>query len=157
VDIRLTSTVEIFHYGLRVASHPRSFLADQPTTIAEHRPKAHQPYLEWTPSRLPGWANAAGPNTAELFRQILATKPHPEMGSRSCLGLVRLSGKHTSEHLEAAAARARRFGAYSFAGVESILRHRLESQPLPDVAAEPQPAGTVHSNIRGAAYFASLQ
>jgi transposase len=158
VDIRLTaSTVEIFYDGLRVASHPRSFVADKSTTVPEHRPKAHQQYLEWTPSRLLGWADAAGPNTAELFRQILAAKPHPEMGYRSCLGLVRLSGKHTSERLEAAAARALHFGAYSFASVESILRHRLENQPLPDVAAEPQPAAIAHSNIRGAAYFDALQ
>lgn len=79
------------------------------------------------------------------------------MGYRSCLGLVRLGGKHTTERLEAAAARALHFAAYSFASVESILRHRLESQPLPDVAAEPQPAVAVHPNIRGAAYFDSIQ
>jgi len=68
-------TVEIFHEGLRVASHARSFVAVQATTIPEHRPKAHQQYLEWTPSRLLSWADAAEPHTAQLFRQILATKP----------------------------------------------------------------------------------
>jgi transposase len=148
--------VEIFHDGLRVASHARSFVADQTTTIPEHRPKAHQQYLEWTPSRLLSWADAAGPHTAQLFRQILATKPHPEMGYRSCLGLVRLGGKYTTERLEAAAARALHFGAYSFASVESILRHHLDNQPLPAVA-ETQPAVAAHQNIRGAAYFDSLQ
>jgi transposase len=161
VDIRLTaSTVEIFHKGLRVASHARSFAADEATTITQHRPKAHQQYLEWTPSRLLNWADAAGPNTAELFRQILATKPHPEMGYRSCLGLMRLSGKHTIERLEAAAGRALHFRAYSLTSVQSILDHHLENQPLPAmetlVPAEIQPA-IVHVNIRGAAYFAALQ
>jgi transposase len=102
VDIRLTATtVEIFHRGLRVASHARSFVADQATTLAQHRPKAHQQYLEWTPSRLLSWADAAGPNTGELFRRILAAKPHPEMGYRACLGLVRLGQKVTIERLEA--------------------------------------------------------
>jgi transposase len=154
VDIRLTAaTVEIFHRGLRVASHARSFVADQATTIAQHRPKAHQQYLEWTPSRLLSWADAAGPNTAELFRQILAAKPHPEMGYRSCLGLVRLGGKHTTERLEAAAARALHFGAYSFHSVESILEHHLENQPLP--VPDTPPAAMLHDNIRGAAYFDS--
>jgi len=158
VDIRVTATtVEIFHNGLRVASHARSFLADKSTTIAEHRPKAHQQYLEWTPSRLLSWADAAGPYTAQLFRQILATKPHPEMGYRACLGLVRLGGKHTPGRLEAAAARALHFRAYSFASVDSILRHHLETEPLPGVAAETQPAMAVHPNIRGAAYFDSTQ
>src|SRR5579864_9089790 len=154
VDIRLTaSTVEIFHRGLRVASHARSFVADCASTIAEHRPKAHRQYLEWTPSRLLSWADAAGPNTAQLFRQILATKPHPEMGYRSCLGLVHLGGKHTTERLEAAAARALHFGAYSLHSIQSILDHHLENQPLP--VADTPPAAILHDNIRGAAYFDS--
>jgi transposase len=154
VDIRLTAaTVEIFRHGLRVASHARSFMDDQATTIAGHRPKAHQQYLDWTPSRLLSWADAAGPHTAELFRQILATKPHPEMGYRSCLGLVRLGGKHTTERLEAAAARALHFGAYSFHSVQSILDHHLENQPL--TIPNTPPAAMLHDNIRGAAYFDS--
>jgi transposase len=154
VDIRLTgTTVEIFHRGLRVASHARSFVPDQTTTITQHRPKAHQQYLEWTPSRLLSWADVVGPHTAELFRQILATKPHPEMGYRSCLGLVRLGGKHTTQRLEAAATRALHFGAYSFHSVESILEHHLENQPL--AVSQPPPAAILHDNIRGAAYFDS--
>jgi hypothetical protein len=44
---------------------------------------------------------AAGPHIADLFRQILATKPHPEIGYRCCLGLVRLGEKHTIARLEA--------------------------------------------------------
>jgi transposase len=158
VDIRITAaTVEIFHRGLRVASHARSFAADEATTIAEHRPKSHQQYLEWTPSRLLSWANAVGPQTGQLFRQILATKPHPEMGYRSCLGLVHLGGKYTPERLEAAAARAVFFGAWSFTSVESILRHHLENQPLPGSAEAAPAAVMAHANIRGAAYFDSIQ
>jgi transposase len=153
VDIRITgATVEVFHKGTRVASHARSFVADQSTTIAAHRPKAHQQYLDWTPSRLLSWADTAGPNTGQLFRQILAAKPHPEMGYRCCLGLVRLGGKYTIERLEAAAARALHFGAYSFSSVASILQHRLENQPLAEATAPPS---VIHLNIRGAAYFDS--
>ena len=159
VDIRLTATaIEVFQQGLRVASHARSFLRDRATTLAEHQPKAHRQYLEWTPSRLLNWAGSAGPHTAELFRQILATKPHPEVGYRCCLGLVRLGQKYSIARLEAAAARALHYGAYSLARVESILKHRLESEPLPDSAqATPAPQILEHSNLRGAEYFNSLQ
>jgi hypothetical protein len=101
------------------------------------------------------WADAAGPNTAELFRQILAAKPHPEMGYRSCLGLVRLSDKHTTVRLEAAAVRALHFGAYSLHSVESILQHHLENQPLN--VLETGPMAILHDNIRGAAYFDSTR
>ena len=41
------------------------------------------------------WAQTIGPNTAQLFERILADKPHPEMGYRACLGLIRLAGKYS--------------------------------------------------------------
>jgi hypothetical protein len=44
-----------------------------------------------------------GPNTARLFEQILKDKPHPEMGYRGCLGIIRLAGKYPTERMEAAA------------------------------------------------------
>src|ERR1035437_323617 len=47
VEVRATAaTVEIFHRGLRVASHARSHVAHVATTVNDHRPKAHQRHLE---------------------------------------------------------------------------------------------------------------
>jgi len=40
------------------------------------------------------WAEQTGSHTARLFERILAEKPHPEMGYRSCLGIIRLA-EHT--------------------------------------------------------------
>jgi transposase len=159
VDIRLTATaIEVFHDGLRVASHARSHVADRATTLPEHRPKAHRQYLEWTPSRLLHWADSAGPHTAELFRRILAAKPHPEAGYRCCLGMVRLGEKHTIPRFEAAAVRALHFGAYSLTNLKSILDHHLESEPLPgSTPSTLLPQALEHANIRGAAYFNSIQ
>jgi transposase len=85
LEARFTATtVEIFHRGIRVASHLRSHAAYCHTTNNEHRPKSHQVHLEWTPSRLIHWAESVGPATAQIIRSILETKPHPEMGYRSC-------------------------------------------------------------------------
>lgn len=159
VEIRLTAAaIEVFHDGLRVASHARSHVPGHATTLPEHRPKAHCQYLEWTPSRLLHWADSAGPHTAELFRRILAAKPHPEAGYRCCLGMVRLGEKHTIPRLEAAAARALHFGAYSLANVKSILQRHLENEPLPGSTTPTLlPPVLEHANIRGAAYFNSIQ
>ena len=75
VVIRITTAfIEIFEHSVRVASHVRSLVPDQATTLAEHRPKAHQQYLEWTPSRLLGWGETNGPNTAQLFAKILVRR-----------------------------------------------------------------------------------
>ena len=153
VEIRSTlTTVEIFHRGERVASHPRSRQAYQATTVAEHRPKSHQQHLAWPPSRLIRWAQSVGPATAQLFAAILESKPHPEMGYRSCLGILRLGQRYSNERLEAASQRALATGACSYQSVKSILERSLDRQPL----ETPPPSPPLeHENLRGALYFDS--
>src|SRR6266478_4021133 len=152
VEVRATAaTVEIFHRGLRVASHTRSHVPHVATTVSEHRPKAHQRYLEWTPSRLVDWAKTIGPATAELFDCIIASKRHPEQGYRSCLGILRLSKQYTTQRVEAAARRAIALHACSYPSIKSILQCHLDSQAI-EPAAEPKPP-LQHPNIRGSEYF----
>ena len=88
--------MEIFHRGQRVASHVRSYQPYKATTVNEHRPKSHQQHLAWPPSRLVRWAETVGPATAQLFAEILKSKPHPEMGYRSCLGILRLGQRYSN-------------------------------------------------------------
>jgi len=152
VEIRASATtIEIFHRGIRVASHQRSTTPYQATTSHEHRPKAHQRYLEWTPSRLIEWAQTVGPATAELFEKIMATKPHPEMGFRSCLGVLRLGKQYSLVRVEAAARRAVTLRACSYQSVKSILERELDRLPLETPVAERRSVD--HPNIRGAEYF----
>jgi transposase len=154
VEVRATAaTVEIFHRGVRVASHARSHVPHRATTVTEHRPKAHQRYLEWTPSRLVDWAHKIGPATAKLFEKIMASKPHPEQGYRSCLGVLRLGKQYSPARLEAACGRAIEFNACSYPSVKSILKCNLDSLPA-EPAAPPQPPLN-HPNIRGSEYFDS--
>ncbi len=151
VEVRLTATtVEILHRGQRVASHLRSAAVGKFTTDPAHRPKAHQAYLEWTPSRLIRWAEQTGPNTAALVAAILASRPHPEQGYRSCLGLLRLGKQYPVARLEAACARAVALRATSYKSVQSILRTGLDSQPL-DSPRAARPG--VHAHVRGASYY----
>jgi transposase len=154
VEIRATpATVEILHRGVRVASHVRSRGREQTVTNHEHRPKSHQAHLEWTPSRMVHWAQTIGPHTAQLFERIMADKPHPEMGYRACLGLIRLAGKYSPARMEAAAERAVLTGACRYRSVKSILQNALDRQPLPGSSTTPPPLPLPHDNIRGAEYF----
>ena len=94
VEIRSTPlTVEILRKGTGVASHVRSRGRGHAVTNHEHRPKSHQAHLEWPPSRMVQWAQKIGPHTAQLFERMMADKPHPEMGYRGCLGVIRLAEK----------------------------------------------------------------
>jgi transposase len=152
VEVRSTpATVEIFHRGKRVASHLRSRERNRSVTQNEHRPKSHQAHMEWTPSRLVNWARTVGPHTAQLVQRILDDKPHPEMGCRACLGLIRLAGEYSLARLEAASERALITGAIGYKRVESILRNKLDQQ---SVAAAPEPRRSpAHDNLRGPKYF----
>jgi transposase len=154
VELRATATtVEIFHRGQRVASHPRSPTPYQATTIPEHRPKSHQRHLEWTPSRLIEWARTIGPATAQLVEQVMARHRHPEQGYRSCLGILRLANQYTHPRLEAAAQRACKLDAYTYRSIKSMLEKQLDRLPVETSPSPPSPV--VHRNIRGADYFQS--
>ena len=153
VEVRYTTnTVEIFHRDQRVASHRRR--SDrQPSTVAEHMPSAHRAHAEWTPSRLIRWAEQAGPATARLVTRILESRPHPEQGYRSCLGIMQLGRRYGSGRLEAASARALALGSYRFRTVRNILAAGQDRLPL-EPPAETNPTPT-HANIRGADYYAA--
>ena len=153
VEARISATtVEVYHQGQRVAAHPRSLRRAQHTTIPEHMPKAHQKHLEWSPSRLTHWGASIGPQTAKLVESILADRPHPEQGYRSCLGIFRLAKSYSPQRLEAACARALSAGGRSFRHVESILKAGLDAVAVPIAAADPVPA-VMHDNIRGPSYY----
>ena len=96
------------------------------TTLTEHMPKAHQKHAGRTPSRLIEDAGQIGPATSQLVEAILAAKRHPEMGYRSCLGILRLAKIYPAERMEAASQRALRARAYNYQSMESILRNQLD-------------------------------
>jgi transposase len=153
LDLRFTEkTVEVFRRGKRIAGHRRSRRRGKHTTLREHMPKAHQEYLEWTPTRLVRWAQKTGSATAQLVEQILQTRPHPQQGFRSCLGLLRLGKKYGEERLEAACQRSLRLKSYSYQSVKSILKTGLDRQPMTE-SDDPGPV-IEHANVRGAAYYA---
>lgn len=144
--------VEIYAKGERVASHERSRELGGYTTDPAHLPRAHQQHLSWSPSRLIHWAGTVGPHTQTLVRLILADRPHPEQGYRSCLGILRLSKRYPTERLEAACARAHRAGARSYRHVDAILKAGLDRQP--ELATAPvSVAASAHENVRGATYY----
>src|SRR2546428_1438494 len=154
VEARSTaSTVEIFFNSpRRIASHVRLRGRGRYSTLPEHMPASHRAHAEWSPSRLIFWAEKTGPATGRVVAEILRTKPHPEQGYRSCLGIIRLADRHGSSRVEAACARAERLRAPSYKTVANILAAGFDELPFEEPAetATPLPA---HDNIRGAGYY----
>ena len=153
VDVGATaSTIEIFHRGARVASHARSYEQHRHTTIHEHRPKAHQRHMEWTPARIVDWSKTIGQATAQVVESILAGNRHPEQGYRSCLGIIRLGDQYPHARVEAAAERAVALNVCTYQSMKAILKNNLDSQAPITPSAPPPPVD--HPNLRGSGYFA---
>ena len=153
VEVRTSATtVEIFFKSKRIASHRRSHRRGFHTTQPEHRPKSHRDHSEWTPSRLIRWAEKIGPQTRDLVAAILADRPHPEQGYRSCLGILRLAKRYDAPRLEAACTRALAAGARSYKHVETILKNGLDrvEPESPDTSTRNPIA---HENVRGPEYY----
>jgi transposase len=119
---------------------------DQPALKA--LPATPYEYAEWKQRR------ATGPNTAALVAIILQSRPHPEQGFRSCIGILRLAKSHGSDRLEAACERALEIGAHSYSSINSILKNNLDRRATPKSSngATDRPA-IDHANIRGSRYF----
>jgi transposase len=132
-----------------VASHRRGLRPHRPTTVAEHMPSSHRRYRDWTHERIRHEAQAVGPDAAVLIDVILRSRPHPEQGFRSCVGILRLVKRYGTERVDAACARALVLGTRSYTSVAAILKNRRERTP----AAGTEPPLLIHENIRGPGYY----
>ena len=145
------TTVEIFHKSQRVATHMRSVQKGRHTTVAEHRPPAHQEHMQWTPERLASWAGSIGPNCQAAVQAIMASRPIPEHGFRSCLGVIRLGKRYSHERVDCACERALKLNIVGYRHIENLLKSGRDQLPL-----HTSPAGVAvgtHDNVRGAEYY----
>jgi transposase len=144
-------TIEIFRCGRRIALHIRSYATGRHTTLPEHRPRKHQD-LEWTSDRMMAQGKAVGPATAGVLERVMESRPHPELGYRSCQGILRLGQRYSKERLEAACQRALSLNACSYRSIQSILSTGLDRQPIESIE-ESASHNQRHVNVRGSSYY----
>ena len=155
-----SETIEIFHQGVRVASHRRSTLKFKYTTDPSHMPEAHRSVAEWTPERITKWAGQIGTQASAVVEFIMKTKDHPEQGFNAALGVIRLADRFTAVRLEAACARALAIESPHYKTIKTMLENRMESAEFPVVAttrsaaqsADQLSLGLGH-NVRGKGYY----
>lgn len=152
IDVRMTgNTIECFYKNKRVASHIRNDRKGWHTTVKEHMPKSHQKMAEWTPERFIRWAKKIGPQTTQLIMGVLSSRPHPQQGFRSALGILRMGKSYGDHRLEAACKRALIIGSSSYRSVASILKHGLDQKSVARPSNE-KPS-ILHANVRGSKYY----
>jgi transposase len=147
--------VTITHEGKEVALHPKLLHKGAYSTHHEHMASSHQKYLDWSPSKIMNWGLTVGSETAKLFKNIMDSKPHPEMGFRTCLGIIQAYKKYqekeySEEHLEIISTMAIRKHYYRVAQVKDLLQ---SYKPMDTDESASLIALSNHSNIRGADYF----
>jgi len=148
------SLVTIFHQGKQVAIHPRAHHQGGHSTDVTHMAKAHRKHEEWSPQRFLSWAASIGPQTLVVVQYQLESRPHPEHGYRTCLGLLNLTKKYGKPRLEAACNRAQQIGGMTYKSIASILDKSLDKVPLEPADAAPQTTLPFdHDNVRGADYY----
>jgi transposase len=145
--------VEIFYRGQRVASHGRLHYGNKKhSTETAHMPEAHSKMAEWTPERIVNWGASVGEHTSKLIEALIKRKPHPQQAFRAAAGIIRLGKHYGNERVEAACRRAYATNAISYTSVDSILKHQLDKQPLPQDCPQSS-LPLFHDNIRGPGYF----
>jgi len=144
------STVEIYHKGERIATHPRSYRKGYASTLEEHMPPNHKYHQErWNPGRIINWASSIGFNTARLMKAIMEHRNHPVQGYRSCIAILNLSKNFSKEELDKACGKACEIKAYTVKSVESILKNKLYiEKPEKDTDTLMK-----HENVRGKDYY----
>jgi hypothetical protein len=94
-------------------------------------------------------AAKVGPDADTLIDVILRSRPHPEQGFRSAIGILGLVKRYGCERVDAACARALLLNARSYKSVATILRSGTDKTAPP---AQDVPI-LVHANIRGRGYY----
>ncbi|MDA8250597.1 MAG: IS21 family transposase [Rhodospirillales bacterium] len=152
VEARITANaVELFHRGNRVAVHVRLRGGGaRHVTHDDHMPSGHRFYGGWSEARFRRDAAAIGPRTEALIVAVLTSRPHPEQGFRSCLGILKRLRGVDRDRAEAACARAVEIGALSSKSLGSILDNNLDRKPTGQPAAD---LPLLHANIRGSGYY----
>ena len=151
VDVRVSGdVVEIFHKGQRVASHLRCPGRRSHVTLPDHMPSAHRRQAEWTPARMLAQAAKPGPAVIAFCEAVMADRPDPEQGFRTCLGVLALGKSCDATRLDAACRRGLTIRARSVASIGSILKNGLDRAFIED---RPEDRPLQHTNIRGQGYY----
>jgi hypothetical protein len=90
-----------------------------------------------------------------VIEYVIRSRPHPEQGYRSALGILRLGEKFTTSRLERACEKALSIQAPGYRSVKTLLEQRMEAAPLRDDQAgdEDEAAQLGSANVRGRKYY----
>lgn len=121
-----TGTVSVYREHELVATHARLARPGSRATVADHLPPEALAWNLADTQHCLKQAEKIGPACLELVRALFADRVLIKL--RAVQGLLRLAKSHGALRLEAACARANRFGTPSLRSVKAILAKGLDQQ-----------------------------
>jgi len=88
-----------------------------------------------------------------VIEHVIRSKPHPEQGYRSALGILRLSRSCGNERLELACARALDIHSPHYRTIKTMLKQRMEGVKPGEPAGAESTAALGVANVRGPRYY----
>ena len=120
-------------------------------------PPDHQKYLEWNGDRFRRWADTVGINTREVVDAILTSGRVEQQTYRSCMGLLKLTEKHSPAKLEEACNRALLYSRTpSYKSIKNLLAAMKEDPKYVSQdpgSYSPETGTQAHEITRGAGYY----
>ena len=140
-----SSTVRIYTSDYtRIATHARASKPGERLTHTDHLPPEKVPHACWTRSMCQAMAADVGAATNELVQTLLAD-PVMDRHSR-VVRVLSLRQKVGDARLEAACARALRYGDLTYTTLKRMLEQKLEAQDV----QPPPPPPPAHAFLRSA-------
>jgi len=152
VDLKVTeTTIEIYHGGERVATHPRipDCVRYRPQTDRSHMPPEFAD-LEWDDGRMRRWASSIGPNALAVVERVFCDVQIKEQAYNPVMAILNLSKHYGDAELEAACAYSLERTAHPRCKfIRSVLASGVASSA--DTVGQPTGRG---GYVRGASYYA---
>lgn len=145
-------TVDIYYEGKKVATHPKTSQRGKYITQSEHMASSHRKYLEWNPGKILNWGQTIGKNTVKLLDTIMRRRPHPEMGFKSCLGILKLYKKYLEldnwdeQRLDQISLSATQYHKYRVDDIKQLLKDNKYNEELTTNILN-------HQFVRGSNYY----
>jgi hypothetical protein len=98
-------------------------------------------------------AKKIGPWALHFVDGVFRKRKHPQLGFRTCQGMLRLAKKYGHARIEIACQKAAAVGGFSYRSLESLLLHNLDQFNR----APAKEQKVLHLNIRGADYYGDPQ
>lgn len=154
VDVRMTPRViEVFFNNHRICSHPRLHGREgQYSTLVDHMPLEHQKYTTWNAERFETWATKIGPSTSLVVKAILVHHRVEQQGYRSCMALLKLADKYSTERLESACQKALSYTPQpSYKSIQTILKTGQDK--VSEEKSTPNQSTSQYGFVRGSEYY----